>query len=318
MNAIETQVATSNAQTVVQNDTIAIETPTIKLSELGVAATVKVATETAQKLVTMEQARISWETNELATSNKRLYSILKDAYAYYLVMKKDESKEVRKACTEEMEQFIKVRGYSFMPTTHDMTRVVKCVFGVDRRRVSAYSIALREALRQEVTAGELVEFIEMNGGVEQVRLGGSKPLSVAKRAEKAKPSVLNADLGMLKFDPVLFAADSEWTDKQVVIVATYLPTGEFQANAVIKHESAVNAALAAYYSQQQAQVRAEAKALREAELEAGAAEKSKAIAEAKAKKKEAQKAKVAAEVEAAQKTEAFNAHLNTLIEPALA
>ena len=70
---------------------------------------------------------------------------------------------------------------------------------------------------------------------------------------------------MLKFDPALFAADADWADKQVVIVTTYLPTGEFQANAVLRHDSAVNAALAAYYSQQQAKVREAAKAEREAE-----------------------------------------------------
>jgi hypothetical protein len=43
------------------------------------------------------------------------------------------------------------------------------------------------------------------------------------------------------------------------------PTGEFQANAVIRHDSAVNAALAAYYSQQQARHVSVAKSEREAE-----------------------------------------------------
>jgi hypothetical protein len=100
-------------------------------------------------------------------------------------MKQDDSKVVRMARTDEMEKFIKTRAYTFMPTTHDMTRVVKCVFGVDRRRVSAYSIALREALRQKVAAADLVAFIEQNGGVEQIRLGGTKPLTVAIRAAKA-------------------------------------------------------------------------------------------------------------------------------------
>ena len=59
----------------------------------------------------------------------------------------------------------------------------------------------------------------------------------------------------------------------MVIVATYLPTGEFQANAVIRHDSAVNAALAAYYSQQQAKLREAAKAQREAQEAAAKAAK---------------------------------------------
>jgi hypothetical protein len=267
-NVIAQSTTTNATAAVVQNDTAA-SMPSIKLGALGVPATVTVegVTTTAPQitLTEMEQARMSWETTELAASNKRLYSILRDAYSYYLVMKQDHNKGARQDRANELDKFIKARGYTFMPSTHDMTRVVKCVFGVDRRRVSAYSIALREALRQAIAVTDLVAFIEENGGVEQIRMGGSKPLSVTKRAEKAADEVLGSDLGMLKFDPKLFAADADWADKQVVIVATYLPTGEFQANAVIKHDSAVNAALAAYYSQQQAKVREAAKADREAE-----------------------------------------------------
>ena len=182
-----------------------------------------------------------------------------------------------------------------MPSTHDMTRVVKCVFGVDRRRVSAYSIALREALRQQIAAEDLVAFIEENGGVEQIRMGGSKPLSVSKRAAKAVDQVLGSDLGLLKLDPKLVAADADWTDKQVVIVATYLPTGEFQANAVIRHDSAVNSALAAFYSLQQAKLREVAKAERDANK--AAEEAVKAAANAQKKQTQAESSKVVNAVE---------------------
>lgn len=305
--------------TVVKNDTTA-PTPSIKLDALGMPVTVKIAGSAPAvsqiTLVDLEQARMSWETTELAASNKRLYSILQDAYSYYLVMKQDPIKETRTSRAEELEKFIKARGYTFMPSTHDMTRVVKCVFGVDRRRVSAYSIALREALRQETAAADLVTFIEENGGVEQIRMGGSKPLSVAKRAEKAADEVLSNDLGMLKFDPKLFAADADWTDKQVVIVATYLPTGEFQANAVVKHDSAVNAALAAYYSQQQAKLREAAKAEREAEEAANKAVKAAGKEFKKQVKAEQQKAKVATEKVVTERQAANAAHASTLFEMA--
>ena len=287
------------AEAVVQHDTSA--QASIKLASLGVPVTVSVesnATAPAQNdLAAMELARINWETTELAASNKRLYSILRDAYNYYLVMKKDTKSDVRKAHADKLEQFIKERGYTFMPSTHDMTRVVKCVFGVDRRRVSAYSIALREALRQEIAAADLVTFIEENGGVEQIRMGGTKPLSVTKRADMAKCAVLGTDLGTLKFDPKLFAADADWADKQVVIVATYLPTGEFQANAVIKHDSAVNTALAAVYSQQQAKQREAAKADREAE--AAVAKTAKAAEKEQAKQAKAEQQPQTAEAQRA-------------------
>lgn len=313
---------------VVQNDTSA--RPSIKLNALGVPASITVGNTTTavpqNKLAVMEQARMSWETTELAASNKRLYSILKDAYSYYLVMKKNPNEATRKQHATEVDKFIAQRKYTFMPSTHDMTRVVKCVFGVDRRRVSAYSIALREALRQQIAAEDLVAFIEVNGGVEQIRMGGSKPLSVTKRAEMAAAEVRSTELGKLKFDPKLMPADADWTDQQVVIVATYLPTGEFQANAVIRHDSAVNAALAAYYSQQQAKMREAAKAERDAEeLRVADLKKSAAMVRAavakvapKPSKEAKQKAKTAKETAQKDRLAANKASLNSLLTEDLA
>ena len=276
--------------------------PSINLAALNVPATVVVSSTTPAvpsmaggELKSLETARISWETTELAASNSRLYSILQQAYQFYLVMKQDASKDVRKEKLAVMEAFIEERGYttSFGATTHDMTRVIKCVFGVDRRRVSAYSIALREALRQEVASTDLIAFLEQNGGVEQIRMGGTKPLSLTKRAELVKAQVSDAVIGTVKFDALAVKANPDWNDKQVVLVATYLPTGEFEVNAVVKHEGAVKTALAAYYTLAKAKEREEATALKKAQAEADAKQKSEAKAEDKLAK---QIAKTAAEV----------------------
>ncbi len=290
----------------------------IVASNTTVAAKVKPFDE----LVTMEMSRISWEQNELAQSDKRKYGILNQAYSFYLVMKKDSDADIRKAQLDAMEKFIAARGYTFTPSTHDMTRVVKCVFGLERRRVSAYSIALREALRQEVAADDLIAFLEENGGVEQIRLGGTKPLSATKRAERVKDEVLSNELGKIKFDSTSIKADADWTDKQVVIVATYLPTGEFVANAVIRHDSAVNSALSAFYSLKQAQARADAKADRDAEKEQAKelADQEKALqaAELKEKKLAEQLAKVQAEKDEAARKSANLTQVNVLFQGATA
>ena len=264
--------------------------PSINLAALNVPTNVVVSNTTPAvpsvitgELKSLETARISWETTELAASNNRLYSILQQAYHFYLVMKQDASKDVRKAKLAAMEAFIEERGYtnSFGATTHDMTRVVKCVFGVDRRRVSAYSIALREALRQEVAATDLIAFLEQNGGVEQIRTGGTKPLSATKRAELVKAQVSEAVIGTVKFDALAVKANADWNDKQVVLVATYLPTGEFEINAVVKHEGAVKTALAAYYTLAKAKEREEVNALKRAHTEAEAKEKAETKTEGK-------------------------------------
>ncbi len=327
MSNIAASPVASAATTVVKNDTSAVASskPSIKLGANDKVSVDKkpAVTTPLQRLQSMETATRNWEATELAASNKRLYSILTDAYSYYQTLKGDPIKEIRAQYATDLEQFIAQRKYVFAPTSHDMTRVVKCVFGADRRRVSAYSIALREALRQDVTAKDLAEFIEQNGGVEQIRLGGTKPLSAKVRAGKVKDEVLGAELGTIKFDARLVGVDADWADKQVVIVATYLPTGEFQANAVIRHDSAVNAALAAYYSKQQAAVRAAAKEEREAEeqrvadLKKAASKAKSAVAKnapklSKEQKQEKQKAKVAKEKAAAEKLAANKAHAKAL------
>jgi len=302
--------------------------PSINLAALGVPSNVVVPNTTPvlakpnplDVLKSLESARVSWETVELAQSNNRLYGILEKSYRFYLGMKQDSDKEARKAKLDAMEAFIIEKGYtnSFGATTHDMTRVVKCVFGIDRRRVSAYSIALREALRQEVGADDLVAFLQDNGGVEQIRMGGTKPLSAKKRAELVKAEVGEAVLSKVKFDAAEVSANADWIDKQVVFVATYLPTGEFEVNAVIRHDGAVNTALAAYYSSKQAKIRADLKAGKDAEKELAKelAEQEKALKSVtkKEQKLAEQFVKVQAEKAEAERKAANLAHANTLFE----
>jgi hypothetical protein len=301
-------------KSVVKNDIASHKVASIKMGEVGPKAKVSLGdiTGPALNLEAMEKARINWEGNELAASNKRLYSILQSSYRYYLGWKKNPNKESRKAIADDLEKFMKQRGYPTLSNSHDMNRVVKCVFGVDRRRVSAYSIALREALRQEVSADDLIDFIEANGGVEQIRLGGTKPLSIKDRAEEVKEEVLSADLGMISFDDKLFAGDPDWTDKQVVIVATYFSTGEFQANAVIRDDSAVNAALAAYCSKQKEKARKDAAVEREA-IKFIASEAAKA-GKASARKVQGKSNKADKKAEATRSDAATKAQFNNLYE----
>ena len=220
-------------------------------------------------LEAMEADRLNWEVVEQAQSNNRMYGILKHAYKYYVALKTNPSEDTRKAMKQSLENFIAQKGYSFTPSSHDMTRIVKCVFGVDRRRVSAYSIALREALRQGVEVADVVEFIEDNGGVEQIRMGGTKPMSTKKRAELGTEVLGEQVISRIKFDPLKVPANVDWNDQRVVFVATYRPSGDFEINAVIKHDGAVNTALAAHFSLTKAQ-KAEAERKKKEEQESAA------------------------------------------------
>jgi len=217
----------------------------------------------------LEQEREQWEGKELAASRARLYALLTECYSFYLTMKTDERTAVREQSSKALGLFIATRGYMFTPTTHDMTRVVKAVFGVDRRRVSAYSLALRAALEggqrtangkaTAVSVADLAQWLEDKGGVEEVRLGSKNTgLTTTQRAEVAKEALKTSVLMTLKPDSQTMAFGTDDIDRTVLLVATYRPSGELEISTVVKHETAVRSALAAHFTADKAAVMAAA------------------------------------------------------------
>jgi hypothetical protein len=213
----------------------------------------------------LETEREAWEGKELAASRQRLYGLLTDCYGYYLSMKTDKDAAIREQFKKALETFVNVRLYTFMPSSHDMNKIVKSVFGVDRRRVSAYSLALRAALvgggadkdgkAVAVPRADLADWLEQQGGVEEVRLGSkNKGMTTKERAEVAKTALKSAVLTTIKLDAKAVLFDTDDADKMMVLVVTYRPSGELEISAVVKDDSAVRAALAAYYSNNKEEV----------------------------------------------------------------
>ena len=97
ISATPAVVNTTTSATVVKHDTSAVAAakPSIKLGANAKVVVEKkpAVTTPMERLQTMESATRNWEANELAASNKRLYSILMDAYTYYMTMKTDSSKD---------------------------------------------------------------------------------------------------------------------------------------------------------------------------------------------------------------------------------
>jgi hypothetical protein len=95
----------------------------------------------------MEAARKQWQTTAFRTSNQQLYGVLADCLAYGAALEIGAAKARSKA----LQAFLELRKYVVKKDSPLMTRIVKSVFGeVDRRRVSTYSLVLREAQRQGV------------------------------------------------------------------------------------------------------------------------------------------------------------------------
>lgn len=204
--------------------------------------------------------RERWEGAELAASHARLYGILTKCYEYYLLMKSGATdKATRKQLVNGLDLFIRERGMKMQDKTHDMNKVVKAVFGDDRRRVSAYAMALRVALTaghevnaksDYVPADKLATWISAKGGVEEVRLSSKVGGRTATECAALAKAAVTEDEPLMTIKPdvktMKFGTDD--ADKMMLLVVMYRPTGELEIKTVVKNDSVVRAAMAAHYA----------------------------------------------------------------------
>lgn len=199
-------------------------------------------------LKALEQSRLNWETTAFRTSNQQLYAVLADCLAYGAALPLAESKQR----AEELEQFIKQRGYIVKKDSPLMTRVAKAVFGnVDRRRISTYSLVLRTAQKAGVKPAALPDWIEANGGIQEIKLGRSATYKSPKqRAEEAKSSLATLPTLATAKEGLALLADADFVGSECVLLAEQQADGSFHIKALSRSGTAVNAALAALYGEQ--------------------------------------------------------------------
>ena len=111
--------------------------------------------------------RKGWEHQELTRSNDRLYGLLQSCYSLYKSMNSisAEAMSLKKGFAE----FCKQQNWTFKDSTHLLVKIVRCVFGDDRRRVSSYATALRGAAEQNVSVLDIPTFFKEKGGVEDLK-----------------------------------------------------------------------------------------------------------------------------------------------------
>ena len=207
----------------------------------------KVTAQTAFNLIeSLVTSREQWQETAYQTSNDLLYGLLQRCYGLYFTMC---DRADGKAAWEGFNLYLSNKGLSFKKGTHTITQIVRCVFGDDRRRVSAYSIVLRRALADNITPINLPQFIRSAGGVEEVRLAKSPTaLSPKQRSEIAATRLDNQTLATVKAEPLTKCLDLAKTGQCLVLIATQQADGEVTINAVVNSDSVITAALASYYS----------------------------------------------------------------------
>lgn len=261
----------------IANETTAIKSATANNVVLNDKAVQAAPSDNALTLLTeLEQQRISWEEGVYRTSNQMLYSILSQCLQFGGELIEMEAIKVRR---QALEAFYKQRGYRWKKDTPLMTKIVRAVFGdIDRRRISTYSLVLRQAKKEQVLPPQFADWVERNGGVQEVRLARSDTFVTPKvKAETAQGRFEQMDkLAVVKTDELSKLADPDCIGENCLLVATQEADGSFTVRALVTANAAVNAAFAAIYQAEIAKRAAEEKAVKEAleeEMKAAAMKK---------------------------------------------
>ncbi len=109
----------------------------------------------------------TWEQTELSSCNDVLYGLLTRCYEVCRDVTGKPSK------IKVVDAVVTTRNIKVQSNTPLMTKIVKIVFGAERKRASTYSLALRLAYEQKIAPEKLRDFFFDAGGVEEVRLQAS-------------------------------------------------------------------------------------------------------------------------------------------------
>lgn len=246
---MSTTITATPANVVVDATELVNDANTVVLHDMSafIAATQQLAVNPYAELTALVAEKQDWEANAYRTSNEQLYRLLQKCYALYKLICSQPAKA--KALVEEVDRFISESGSSINASTHTLSKIVKCVFGADRRRVSAYSLALQTALAADVRVADIPDYIRNAGGVEELRLAKSPNAMTAKgKAQTAAYAVVNSEMGHIKLDALSQKLDGAKVGTQHVLIVTQGVDGAFTINALVSAPAAVNAALAAYYT----------------------------------------------------------------------
>jgi len=189
--------------------------------------------------------RISWENNELTNANEALYGLLQHCYSLNNAMSGADS--TAKSLRKGLANYIQDKKYTFTESTPLITKVVKCVFGVNRRRVNAYSTALRVAISEKKSVIELPKFFKDHGGIEEVRRKASstKVKSLDEKVKLGRTVLENEALATVHSDKLNASFSTTNLEEGVVLLATREDDGSFAIRQMVQTNAAVKSALAA-------------------------------------------------------------------------
>jgi hypothetical protein len=205
-----------------------------------------IATAMRERIEDLAIQREGWENTQLARSNQALYSIFKECLALYRDLTEGENLKEKKIGFKD---HINLKGYKFKESSPLSLKVIRCIFGdKDRRRLSTYHTVLRVAIADDWSLDEVAAKITERGGVQEISVRKANAMSLKDKALAAQAALLTQSVASIDSQQLKQMHNSEQNEQQAVAVVTQHQDGTFSVHCVVHNNTAVNAALAAYFN----------------------------------------------------------------------
>jgi hypothetical protein len=203
-------------------------TSTNKSRSTTTARQLKVTLNLTKRFDDLIQRCDAWDAGAYKTANDQLYDLLADTFVMFEYIANGDH-DVRKL----FNNLLKERKVPYQDNTPIQTRVIRLVFGINRKRAYTYANVLRLARASKKTASELADWIRDSGGVQEVSAAATGRVTTAAKAKAnaalasdtfAKANAI-ADLG--KLPVVLKPGQAEYPNYSLALVrSTNGSTGE--------------------------------------------------------------------------------------------
>ena len=227
-----------------------------KKSATGVAVNNSAAVKNTNNAQALEAAlkrigdlvsrREDWEKNEYNRSNQALYGVIADCLHLYLDLTTGSN---IKSIKDGLTSYIKDKGYRFKASSPLTLKVIRCVFGErDRRRLSTYHTVLCVAIAEKWALGDVAKNIGDCGGVQEISLRKPDGMSASYNADAARAALMSQSIATLSSDAISKQFNTDDIGNNAVAVLTLTGNGSYSVHCVVKSATAVNTALARYFS----------------------------------------------------------------------
>lgn len=119
-------------------------------------------------------------------SNQNLYQILTECLSFYNTIK---ASEVEKETLQVLKNSLNSTGIKVQRNTPTLTIIVRYVFKMDRKRSHAYARVLYIALKDGIKPAEFAQWIEDNGGIEEITRTIAASTATKKKRQELESKV---------------------------------------------------------------------------------------------------------------------------------